>query len=146
MIEDFIQGNVHPYQQRIKELDAENERLKERHWVDTGAIGVCHDEIASLKAENERLRQEEVIAKHAYEVRGLFLKAAIKRAEAAEERASSLKKALEKNAALVAALCDDDKRTVKFTGIWSHLGTTTVGEVLDEAEAALTPDKEKSDV
>jgi len=46
--------------------------------------------------------------------------------------------ALEKSAALVAALCDDDSRVVKFTGVWSHLGTTTVGAVLDEADAALS--------
>jgi hypothetical protein len=29
VIENFIQGNVYPYQQRLKELDAENEILKE---------------------------------------------------------------------------------------------------------------------
>lgn len=49
----------------------------------------------------------------------------------------TLRLALEKTSAALMAVNDDDNRVVKFTGVWSHLGTVRIGDILDEAEAAL---------
>lgn len=57
MIENFIQGNVYPYQQRITELEAETERLSFELKATTNELEIANAVIERLKA-----RVNEVIA------------------------------------------------------------------------------------